>query len=678
MHQQLNLTIAEVESIESRITAEVEIYHQKLQEYERLFANVAQQEYPLSEASRANLRQQQQRLGLKDVEIAPIEAKITTQIETYQQKLQQYEQAYVKATQHKHYPDEVTCKQLQQTWQTLGLSEVDVETIESRINAEIKTHQENLRQYEQEFAEAVQQEYPLNTIKRTKFTERYRSLNLTAEDVEAIESPIVKVIEEHRQKLQQYEQVFRESIQFEYPLSDATHEELKRFQHILELGDGDISQIEARVLEQKVALNQSELTPRENLEQDEIKNSVVPLNSSSTPSDSQQSDKWSSRVHPSKTLSPKEVVLGSKLKSGTLQARHNNSQIAQNRNLPFADRFFELPFVGRTSGGIILGAIGGAILALGGYIYLSYNPCIINNSISPYCKVSVSGTATLGGPSVTLDGTSATLGGISAEPVAISSDNRFLVADRAIREFPTGTALYELAYFLFPQSIAISPDNKTLVIGFGNNTIRVWNLQTGRQVRDLQGHSGSDHIGVNSVAISPDSKILVSADDNGTIKIWDLATGGEIRSFKAGDIISSIAISPDGKSLVVAGDGIEVLDLATGNQIREFSSGSFISASFSSDGKILAASEFTSIRVWDFETGNQLWRFNSAGSVVIDPNGNTLFAIDNRRTKLWNLTTGRFIRTFDRGGHLAIGSDGKSFVIDPHDDLSLDIWQVSD
>ncbi|MGF1936657.1 MAG: caspase, EACC1-associated type [Nostoc sp. ChiQUE02] len=248
--QQLELANEDTAAIESQITAEVEVYHQKLQDYQRLFFTTTQQEYPLSEATRNDLRQQQQRLGLTDVDIAPIEAQITTQIEGYHQKLQQYEQAFVKATQRKHYPDELMQKQLQQTWQTLGLSEGDVGAIERRINAEIETHQGNLRQYEQEFTEAIQQEYPLSAFKRSQLTQRHQALNLTAEDVTAIENPIIAAIEEHQQKLQQYEQVFRESMQFEYPLSDVTREELKRFQRILELNDAEIASLEAIIIQQ--------------------------------------------------------------------------------------------------------------------------------------------------------------------------------------------------------------------------------------------------------------------------------------------------------------------------------------------------------------------------------------------------------------------------------------------
>jgi formylglycine-generating enzyme required for sulfatase activity len=248
--QQLELADGDIAAIESQITAEVEAYHQKLQDYQRLFLSATQQEYPLSEVTRNDLRQQQQRLELTDVDIAPIEAQITTQIESYHQKLQQYEQAFVKATQRQHYPDEVTRKQLQQTWQTLGLSEGDVSAIERRINAQIATHQANLRQYEQEFTETVQQQYPLSAFKRSQLTQRHQGLNLTAENVTAIENPIVAAIEEHRLKLQRYEEAFRESMQFEYPLSDVTREELQGFQRILELNDVETAAIEAIIIQE--------------------------------------------------------------------------------------------------------------------------------------------------------------------------------------------------------------------------------------------------------------------------------------------------------------------------------------------------------------------------------------------------------------------------------------------
>jgi len=189
-------------------------------------------------------------LGLNDVEIAPIEAKVTTQIETYHQKLRQYEEAFASATQRKHQPGEANRTQLRQTWQTLGLNEADVKAIEAPILVQVETYQANLRDYEQSFADATEQEYPLSQAKRSELRQRQQALSLSNEDIEPIENRITALIEDHLKKLQQYEQVFLDSIQFEFPVNEVTREELQRFQQLLELGDEEIRQIEEKVASQ--------------------------------------------------------------------------------------------------------------------------------------------------------------------------------------------------------------------------------------------------------------------------------------------------------------------------------------------------------------------------------------------------------------------------------------------
>jgi WD40 repeat protein len=59
-------------------------------------------------------------------------------------------------------------------------------------------------------------------------------------------------------------------------------------------------------------------------------------------------------------------------------------------------------------------------------------------------------------------------------------------------------------------------------------TLKVWDLDTGRELRTLQGHSG----GVNGVAISPDGRHAVSASYDNTLKVWDLETGRELRTLE--------------------------------------------------------------------------------------------------------------------------------------------------
>ena len=242
MQQQLALSEADVAPIEAQIKTEVEIYRRNLQQYELAFIAATQQEHPLRASKRAELRQHQQRLGLSDVEIAPIEAKVTTQIETYYQKLRQYEDAFASATQRKHLPSEANRTQLRQTWQTLGLHESDVIAIEAPILAQIETYQANLRLYEQLFADATEQEYPLNQVKRSELWKR--------QDIDPIKSRITASIEDHLKRLQQYEQVFADSIQFEFPVNEVTLKELRSFQQLLELGDEEVSQIEGKTISQ--------------------------------------------------------------------------------------------------------------------------------------------------------------------------------------------------------------------------------------------------------------------------------------------------------------------------------------------------------------------------------------------------------------------------------------------
>jgi WD40 repeat protein len=58
-------------------------------------------------------------------------------------------------------------------------------------------------------------------------------------------------------------------------------------------------------------------------------------------------------------------------------------------------------------------------------------------------------------------------------------------------------------------------------------TLKVWELESGRALRTLQGQAAS----VNSVAVTPDGRLAVSASADQTVKVWELESGSTIATF---------------------------------------------------------------------------------------------------------------------------------------------------
>ena len=116
--------------------------------------------------------------------------------------------------------------------------------------------------------------------------------------------------------------------------------------------------------------------------------------------------------------------------------------------------------------------------------------------------------------------------------------------DTLVQSFNFTPFVRENGHSISVESVAISPDGKTIVSGSQDSTIKIWDNQSGECLNTLEGHSGY----VSSVAISPDGKTIVSGSGNGTIKIWDIKSGKLI--YTTYNFIKSeeyfAAIDPDG------------------------------------------------------------------------------------------------------------------------------------
>jgi len=189
------------------------------------------------------------RLGLSQEETTVIEDQVlAVSRQKFKDKLLQYKQAFTNALQQDVELSVAELNELQENLKRiLGLRNEDIRELEARIRSEIKTYKQHLLQYERRLAEVMRQEYPLSQAARHKLEEMEQQWQLRAQDIALIESRISTEIEIYRQKLQQYEKVFAQTIQQQYPLSKTKRNELRQHQQNLGLKDEDIAPIEARI-----------------------------------------------------------------------------------------------------------------------------------------------------------------------------------------------------------------------------------------------------------------------------------------------------------------------------------------------------------------------------------------------------------------------------------------------
>ncbi len=231
-----------------------------------------------------------------------------------------------------------------------------------------------------------------------------------------------------------------------------------------------------------------------------------------------------------------------------------------------------------------------------------------------------------------------------------------------------------------------SPDGSQLASVYCNveedkNVINLWDSETGRCVRTLEGHKKF----INCLSYSPDGLQIASSDKDGTVRLWDLQSGECIRVFEQKQV-KSIAFSSTKQLAVVSKNKLVLWNVKEEKSSYIFESKKdIICLRYSPDRSQLAfGGADTIVYLLDSQQGKMIHLLNkhkaSINCLAFSPNGSELASGSFDKTvMLWDSYRGKLLHMLQ--GHkssincLSYSSNGSQLASGSRDE-SVRIWDT--
>src|SRR5271157_992912 len=276
----------------------------------------------------------------------------------------------------------------------------------------------------------------------------------------------------------------------------------------------------------------------------------------------------------------------------------------------------------------------------------------------------------------------AALSGDGRRAVSASTDETLKVWDvESGRELRTLEGHTDIVY-----SVALSGDGRFAVSASGDETLKVWDVESARELRTLEGHFAA----VTAVAVSEDGRLAVSASSDHTLKVWDIESGRELHTLEGhASVVRGVALRANGQRAVSASEDrtLKVWDIESGRELRTLHGHSDIvyGVAMSLDGRrAISASRDKMLKVWDVEGGRELriveGHSRAVTAVAVSGDGRRVVSASEDQTlKVWDVESGRELRSLK--GHseavtaVAVSEDGRRAVSASLDN-TLKVWDV--